>query len=198
MKGVYVPVAPLWLCPWKRTSSTRSWDNVSPDGTFLLGHADLWHSAGWHRANFTLGHQGWAKKPDKCIPGPLQVLCPMGPSGNWTGDTCFTRREITKNVPKKTPLRCTYVCLRVAFCDCAHGKGHHQLGQGEGSFKEVLFSLPREQTWLATHNWMSGSQLCSRALRLGWETMKRYPWNILGPFAIGPSRNRTGNPPLHK
>ena len=68
---------------------------------------------------------------------------------------------------------CMYVCLTVALCDCIHGKRQHQLGQGERSFKEVPFSRPCEQTWLATHYWLSCSQLCSRTLRLVRETMKR-------------------------
>ena len=68
-----------------------------------------------------------------------------------------------------------YVCLTVALCDCVHGKEQHQLGQGETFFKEVLFSRPSEQIWLATHHWLSGSQRCSRALRLGW-------WGIPGPL----------------
>ena len=42
-------------------------------------------------------------------------------------------------------------------------------------FKEVVFSRPWEPTWLATRHWLPGSQLCSRALRLFWETMKSYP-----------------------
>ena len=44
-----------------------------------------------------------------------------------------------------------YVCLTVALCDCVHGKGQHQLGQGEWSFKEVPFSRMHEQTWLAIY-----------------------------------------------
>ena len=52
----------------------------------------------------------------------------------------------------------------------------------------------REQTWLATHHCQSCSQLCSRALRLGRETMKRYRRALPGPFAIGPFSNRTDNP----
>ena len=87
-----------------------------------------------------------------------------------------------------------YVFLTVSLCDCVHGKGQHQLGQGERSFKEVPFSQPRKQTWLATHHWLSCSQTCSRALRLVWEIMKRYPRINLGPFANGPSGNQTGDP----
>ena len=33
-----------------------------------------------------------------------------------------------------------YVYLMVVPCDSVHGKGQHQLGQRERSFKEVLFS----------------------------------------------------------
>ena len=55
--------------------------------------------------------------------------------------------------------------LTVALCGHVHGKGQHQLGQGERSLKEVLFSRPREQTWLATHHRLSCCQLCSRAWR---------------------------------
>ena len=58
----------------------------------------------------------------------------------------------------------------------------NQLGQGERSFKETLFSRPCEQTWLATHHWLSCSQL----------------YSIPGPFTIDPSGNQTGNPPLHE
>ena len=77
------------------------------------------------------------------------------------------------------------------FCDCVHGKGQHQLGQGEKSFKEVLFSQPSEQTWLMTHHWLSCSQIYPRTLRLGWETMKRYPRTIPGPFSS--TANLTSN-----
>ena len=84
-----------------------------------------------------------------------------------------------------------YVCLTAAFCDCIHGKGQHQLGQGERSVKEVPFSRLHKQTWLATHHWLSCSQLCSRALKLLWETMKRFSRTNPGPFAIDPSRKQT-------
>ena len=94
---------------------------------------------------------------------------------------------------------------------CAHGKGQHQLGQGEWSFKEVQFSRLRKQTslcdpswvsriekkkqtWLVTHHWLSVNQLCSRALRLIWKTMKRYPRTNPGPFAIGPSGIKPATP----
>ena len=40
----------------------------------------------------------------------------------------------------------------------------------------------------------TGGQLCSRAPRLVWETIRRYPRADPGPFAIGPSGNRTGDP----
>ena len=87
-----------------------------------------------------------------------------------------------------------YASLTVALCDCVHVKGQHQLGWGERSFKEAPFSRPRDQTWLATHHCLSCSQLCSRALRLVWVTMKRYPRTNPGPFAIGPFGNWTGDP----
>ena len=45
----------------------------------------------------------------------------------------------------------------------------NQLGLGERSFKGVLFSQPGKQIWLVTRHWLSCSQLCSRALKLGWE-----------------------------
>ena len=32
-------------------------------------------------------------------------------------------------------------------CDCVHGKGQHQLGQGERSLKGVLLFQPHQQTW---------------------------------------------------
>ena len=89
-----------------------------------------------------------------------------------------------------------YVCLTVALCDCFHGKEQHQLGQRERSFKEVLFFRLCEQIWLATHRWLSCSQLCSRALRLGWETMKRYPRTIPGPFTISLLGNESQKDPL--
>ena len=56
-------------------------------------------------------------------------------------------------------------CLTVALC--VHGKGQHQLGQGERFFKEVLFSQLHKQTWFAAHHWLSCNKLYSRALRLG-------------------------------
>ena len=93
-----------------------------------------------------------------------------------------------------TVLGCMYVCLMVALCDCVNGKGQYQLSQGERFFKEVPFFRPRKQIWLATNHWLSYSQLCSRALRLVWETMKRYPRTNPGPFTIGPFGHRTGNP----
>ena len=59
------------------------------------------------------------------------------------------------------------ICLTVALCDCVHGKGQHQLSQGEVTFQKVLFSQPLKQAWLVTQRWLSGSKLCYRALRLG-------------------------------
>ena len=76
---------------------------------------------------------------------------------------------------------CKHVC---PLCDCVHGKGQHQLGLREMFLKEVLFSQPHAQTWLTTHHLLMYSRLCSRALRLGWETMKRYPRTLLSVFAI--------------
>ena len=87
---------------------------------------------------------------------------------------------ITKfRIKSHSNYQCMYVCM-FNRCPCVHGKGQHQLGQ------EVLFSRPSKQTWLATHRWLSGSQPCSRALRLVWKT------NPV-TFTIGLSRNRTGH-----
>ena len=88
--------------------------------------------------------------------------------------------------------------LTVALWDCGHGEGQHQLGQGERSFK-VLFSRLHEQTWLATHHWLSDSQLCSRSLRLVWETINQEIFQTNpDTFTIDTSGNQTDNPPLHK
>ena len=83
-----------------------------------------------------------------------------------------------------------YVCLTVALCDCVHGKGQHQLGQEERSVKEVPFSWPREQTWLATHHWLSCSQLCSWALRLVEEVSQ----DQSRPFRNWSFQESTGDP----
>ena len=101
-------------------------------------------------------------------------LCPIL---EWTWDKCLF-------------ICCMYVC-RSPFCDFVRGKRQHQLGQGERSFKEVPLSRPHEQTWLATHHWLSCSQLCSKTLMLVWETNP-------DPFAIGPSGNQTGDLQRHR
>ena len=82
---------------------------------------------------------------------------------------------------------------RTPLCYCVHETGLHQLAMGEKFLKGVLLSQPHEQTCLVTHLWLSCSQRCSRILRLGWETMKRYLRIILGNFTIGFSGNQTGN-----
>ena len=46
-------------------------------------------------------------------------------------------------------VACMYVCTTVVLCEFVLGKSQHQMGQGDRSLKEVLFSYPDEQTWLA-------------------------------------------------
>ena len=75
---------------------------------------------------------------------------------------------------------------RLPFCDCVHGKG-----QTASTEQRIPISLPNEQTWLATHHWLSWWQLCFRTLRSGWETMKRYP----RPFRNWSSRESNRRPP---
>ena len=55
--------------------------------------------------------------------------------------------------------------------------------QGRGLLNESYLFKLREQTWFATHHWLPCSHLCSRALRLSWETMKCCSRTIPGPFA---------------
>ena len=43
-----------------------------------------------------------------------------------------------------------YVCLMVALCDYVHGKGQHQLGQGERSFKEVWYQITGKSVEIMT------------------------------------------------
>ena len=62
-----------------------------------------------------------------------------------------------------------------------------------GTRGEVFQSLILPTSWV--NQWLSYKQLCSRALRLGWETMKRYPRANPGPIANVPFGNRTGNSP---
>ena len=55
---------------------------------------------------------------------------------------------------KNTFLYYMYLCLTVALCDCVHGKGQHQLGQGGISLKEFRASKPTSQhtiSWQAVN-----------------------------------------------
>ena len=60
--------------------------------------------------------------------------------------------------------RSVSVSLTVALCDSVLGKGQHQLGRGERSYFPNRASKPGSRH---TIHWLSCSQLCSRALRLG-------------------------------
>ena len=85
---------------------------------------------------------------------------------------------------------CMYVCMHKGrplwLCPW---KGTVSAGPRRKAFQRS----PVFPTWLATNYWLPCSHLCSRALRWGWETMKRYPGTIPGPFAIGLSGNQTGD-----
>ena len=70
---------------------------------------------------------------------------------------------------------CYVVCMAVyrsSLCDHGHGKGQHQLGQGERTFDGVLLFRPREKTWLATHHWLSCCHPCSETLRFDLRNCK--------------------------
>ena len=83
---------------------------------------------------------------------------------------------------------CMYVYW-LPLCNCVHGKGQHQLGLGESSI------VPTARVNLARNTLLADmQQLCSRALKLGWETMEKYPRTIPGPIPIGPKENRISNP----
>ena len=64
----------------------------------------------------------------------------------------------------------------------------------EVSQRIPILSQTPEHTWITTHWRISCIKFCSRALRLGWETMKRYPRPISGSITIDPSENQTGDP----
>ena len=87
---------------------------------------------------------------------------------------------------------CIFVCMfNCCPPNCVHGKGHHQLGRGERSFKDVPFSRPRHKPGL----WYTIScHAANFALMLGLETMEKYPRIIPSPCTIDPSGNWTCGP----
>ena len=68
----------------------------------------------------------------------------------------------------------------------------HQLALEWKSLQCVQLSKPHEQIWLSTHHWLSCWKLCSKALRSGWELMKRYS----RPFHKWPSQKSNPRPSL--
>ena len=93
---------PLWLCPWKETASTlgqgeRSFKEV------LLSRSQ--HSIGCHAANFALGHQGWAEKPWRGIPGPFQACLQLILPGIEPATPQITNRQNHQILSQKDPLQ---------------------------------------------------------------------------------------------
>ena len=90
-----------------------------------------------------------------------------------------------------------YVCLHVyrSLCDCVHGMGRPQLGQGERFFKPVLFSRPHEQAWPTT---LSCSEFCSGPFRMSRETKTCIPRSFQAPLQGFLLENQANNGHLGK
>ena len=91
------------------------------------------------------------------------LIRPSSSSGGGGGGVhvtyIFSLLRNLPRYPRKKIANIKYQFVGVALCNCVHGKGQHQLSTGERPFKEVPFFRPHEKAWVATHHWLSCSQL---------------------------------------